>query len=231
MNAATLALSLYLLFAGVVYDPIVANLGDNTFMVRENASKTLFLLGEAGHPIEEALERACRCRANDAEVVRRCEALLCTIEAAREARRKAIEEELAARRARYEDSLNVMADKLFPYYPFLDSLWMDRETRKFDNSLPFAKEMLEKYHNTGTRVFDKACWTDGRGVDRKDQEVFNLSSKRLAMDALSRGVSPLEINLLFTVMRVNDNLYLNKTLEPATTPTPEDLPPPEEKDK
>lgn len=228
MNAFSLALALTIALAtGVPYRPLVADLGDHRFMVRENASKLLFELGVEGHPVEHELEKATRTL--DAETRWRAVAILERLDDERTKRRLAEEERLAAIRGRYERGLGELADQLFPYYPFLDSLWYNREKRDFSADPDLKARFEARYMNGGTRIFTATEIGDGRLVPRVEQKNWNTASKRLAMDALNNGVSPLTINLLFHVMKVNDNLYLGKTLEPAETPVPEDLPLPEEK--
>ena len=230
MNAALLSLALYYGLLSGTYESLIVGMGHQQFTVRENASRALLELGAEGYAIEDALERAAR--SLDAEVRQRSNTIFDQLSGLREQRRKAYAEEQLARRQAFEARLSRAADQLFPYYPYLDSVWYNRTINGFDTDRAYIKALKVRYLDGGPeRVFDKVAFTDNRTVERQDQILWNLASKRMGMDMLSQGVSPLTINMIFQVMRVNDNLYLGKTLNPATTPVPEDIMPPAEDPK
>ncbi len=229
MPATFFALLMYLGLSTAGYHTLTVRLGDQTYMVRENASRTLLELGACGCEIDSVLNQAFR--NGDAEVRWRVEAIQLTMYQERERRRKEYEERQAELKERFETGLNVLVDKMFDYYPYIDSLWFDRKTLVCNNDNPLRETIGRRYHDGGDTqmVFSKASFTDARTEPgERAYSYYRLASKRMAMEAISKGESPLTVNLLFQVMRVNDNLYLDKVQRPASTPVPEDIMPPVE---
>lgn len=196
-------------FSGLPYYAATPCLSDNTFMVRERMTKALFELGAEGHPVGAALEYAARY--GDAEAKWRATKILDHVFDEQARRVKEAAEDAERRQKDAEAKLvkgwNKLADQLFPYYPYLDSCWWNNEEKWFKIGSEEQKRLQARYHNPSTRILDQVVVTDGRENMNGQQRDWQMSSKRMAIDALSRGVDPLTINLLFQVMRANDNLY------------------------
>jgi hypothetical protein len=225
MYNVTLVLTLFAGLSDATYTSLLNGLGDHTFTTREKSSTLMFEMAVEDQFAENFLSRVVV--TDDAEIRDRVDRILCRLDGERARRKQEREEHQARLKQQHEKGLNILADRLFSYYPFIDSLWYDGTADKFITDSFIYRDYQVRYLNAGTYVFPEASFVNLRIV-RPTNETYQLGSKRLAMDMLNNGVSPLDINLLFQVMRVSDNLYLANQAKKKDPKIDEEMPPPEE---